>query len=60
MEITGKSISIDRATDMLEQGQITKEVNAGGVTAKWVRNSQGATSVLVQGLGEDFIELSAG
>lgn len=59
MTIDGKAVSIEQAADLLEVVTIEKEINVGGMTAKWVRDSQGATSVLVQGPTGDFIQFTA-
>jgi hypothetical protein len=60
MSIEGKAVSIEQGCDLLEVGSVEKEMSVGGITAKWVTDSQGATSVLVQdSVSGDFIQFSA-
>lgn len=59
MEIVGKTVSIDEAADLLAQGSVTKKLEAGDLSAQWVTDSQGVKSVLVQGLGDQLIQLHA-
>jgi hypothetical protein len=57
MTVTGKSISIEQACDALEKGKVTQEVKAGELTAKWVEASDGTTTILVMGLGDQILQL---
>jgi len=58
MAIDGKTVSFDEAAGMLQQAVVTKELKAGDLTAKWIEDSQGVKSVLVQGLGDELIRFA--
>ena len=57
MNVNGKSISIEQAAEILGSSEISMDVTAGGMTAKGVKNSDGTTTVFVQGLGDTFLQL---
>ena len=58
MEVQGEAVSFDQAADILAGAEVTKELRAGDLSVKWLKDSRGVKSVLVQGLGDELIRFT--
>lgn len=56
-QVSGRSITIEQAADLLERSSKTKETRAGEIKATWL-NDDDKEVILIHGIGDKFLLLS--
>lgn len=56
--VTGESITIDQAADLIESSKEINVVEEVGVKVTWREGPAGEEFMLIEGLGGEFVKLS--